>query len=168
LQIALLPATIPDKPALANLMQFCIYDLSEVDGIDVDDQGRFICTCLDMYWTEAGYYPFLIHADSHLVGFALINRHSRILQAFDGHAMTEFFIMRKYRRLGIGRAAAMQLFDHFPGPWEVASSATNIPAHAFWRSTIDSYTSGRYNEVWLQNEDWRGPVHSFVASAKKV
>ena len=163
MQIALLPAAAREKPVLTNLMQLYLYDFSEVNGADVDEVGCFSYPYLDLYWTTPGYDPFLIRVDDRLAGFALINLHSRLHDVFDGHAIAEFFVMRKYRRLGIGRAAAMQLFDRFPGRWEVASFATNVPAQAFWRSTVDTYTDGRYHEVWLQNAKWRGPVQTFVA-----
>jgi predicted acetyltransferase len=164
LQIALLPATELDKPALANLVQLYLYDCSELTSADVDDHGCFRYPQLDMYWTEAGRYPFLIRIDNRMVGFALVNRHSRLHDPFDGHAVAEFFVMRRYRRIGIGRAAAMQLFDRFPGRWEIASLATNVLAHAFWRSTLDSYTGGCYDEIWFEDGDWRGRIQSFVAS----
>lgn len=31
--------------------------------------------------------------------------------------------MKKYRRKGVGRAAAMKIFDMFPGGWEIALEA---------------------------------------------
>jgi predicted acetyltransferase len=163
LQIALLPAAVSDRAVLENLIQLYLYDLSEITGADVDEHGCFVYPLLDSYWTEAGRHAFLIRIDANPAGFALVNRYSRLLNPFDGHAVAEFFIIRKYRRMGIGRSAAIQLFDRFPGRWEVASIATNVPAHAFWRSTIDMYTGGRYHEVWLQDANWRGPVQSFVA-----
>jgi len=33
------------------------------------------------------------------------------------HSMAEFFIMRKYRRLGLGRVVAINLFERFEGQW---------------------------------------------------
>jgi predicted acetyltransferase len=160
----LLPAGLLDKPALTNLMQLYLYDFSAVDGADVDASGCFSYPYLDSYWTMPDHHPFLIQVAGCLAGFTLVNRHSRLHDPFDGHAVAEFFIMRKYRRMGAGRTAAMQLFARFPGKWEVASIATNVPAQAFWRSTIDAYTDGRYHEVWLQDSRWRGPVQSFIAS----
>lgn len=162
MQTAILPATGADRSVLKNLMQLYLYDLSEIEGIDVDERGRFSYPALDLYWTEAGRYPFLIRVDGRLAGFALVSQHSRLTGPFEGHTIAEFFILRRYRRMGVGRAAATQIFDRFPGRWEVATIATNIPAQAFWRSVIDRYTGGRYHEVWLQDERWRGPVQSFV------
>jgi predicted acetyltransferase len=162
MQITLLPAA-SDKPALANLMQLYHYDLSEVNGADVDEHGRFDSARLDAYWTTADCHPFLIRVDQQLAGFALVHRQSRLHNPFDGHSIAEFFVMRRYRRQGVGRAAAMLLFDRFPGAWEVSSCADNVPGHVFWRGVVDHYTGGHYAETWLQTPTWRGPVESFVA-----
>ncbi len=162
MQISLQPA-VADQPILANLMQLYLHDYSEIVPDEVDEQGCFHYPSFDRFWTEAGCHPFLIRAEGRLAGFALVDRRSQRPAAFDGHAIAEFFIMRRYRRVSVGRVAAMQLFDHFPGPWEIASPATNVPAHAFWRNTLQIYTGGRYRESWVQTEAWRGPVQSFLS-----
>ncbi|MFL5802895.1 MAG: GNAT family N-acetyltransferase [Roseiflexaceae bacterium] len=163
MQIALLPAAATDQSALANLIQFYEYDLSELDGADVDEHGRFSHARIDSCRAEVDCHPFLIQADSLLTGFALIKRRSLLHTPAEGHTVTDFFVLRRFRRQGLGRAAAMALFDRFPGPWEVASCARNVPAHVFWRSVIDRYTAGRYAETWFQTPVWHGPVHSFIA-----
>jgi predicted acetyltransferase len=162
MQITLLPAAASDKPALANLMQLYHYDLSEVTGADVDQHGRFDSACLEAYWAEADCHPFLIRVDQQLAGFALVNRQSRLRTPFHGHSIADFFVLRRYRRQGVGRTAAMLLFDRFPGAWEVSSGADNVPGHVFWRGVVDHYTGGHYAETWLQTPIWRGPVESFV------
>jgi predicted acetyltransferase len=167
-QIALQPAAMTDRPTLANLMQFYLYDRSEMVPEDVDEQGCFHYPSLDLYWTEAGRYPFLIRAEERLAGFALVDRGGWLNNSIDGHMIAEFFILRMYRRSGIGRAAAAQLFDRFPGPWEIASPATNVPAQAFWRSTLQGYTGGTYREIWVQTVAWRGPVQSFFSPPSRL
>jgi predicted acetyltransferase len=162
MQITLLPAAASEKSALANLVQLYHYDLSEVNGADVDEYGRFDSPRLDAYWTEADCHPFLIRVDQQLAGFALVHRQSRLHSPFDGHSIADFFIMRRYRRQGVGRTAAILLFDRFPGPWEVSSSADNVPGHVFLRGVVDHYTGGHYSETWLQTPLWRGPIESFV------
>jgi predicted acetyltransferase len=77
--------------------------------------------------------------------------------------MAEFFILRKYRRQGAGTRAARELFDRFPGRWEVAEIPENAPAIAFWRKVIAGYSRGNYEEVWLDNERWKGPVQTFTS-----
>jgi predicted acetyltransferase len=163
MQMTLLPAAASHKPALAKLIQFYHYDLSEVNGAEVDEHGRFDAARLDAYWTEAECHPFLIRVDQRLAGFALVHRQSRLHNSFSGHSMADFFVMRRHRRQGVGRTAATLLFDRFPGAWEVSATAKNVPGHVFWRSVVDHYTGGHYDETWLQTAAWRGTVESFVA-----
>ena len=163
MHITLLPATTSKKPIVAHLLQLYLHDCSVFDERDIDDNGLYHYDSFEGYWRQSDHHAFLIYADEQLVGFAFINRISLTNTTFDGHAVADLFILRRYRRLGIGRAAAESLFNRYPGKWEVATFATNIPAQAFWRSVINQYTSGSYTEIWQQTTNWRGHIRQFVA-----
>lgn len=63
------------------------------------------------------------------------------------HSIAEFFILRRYRRSGVGAEAARQIFNALPpGKWVVAQTLTNTPAQRFWRAVIGAYTEGRFSE----------------------
>lgn len=82
--------------------------------------------------------------DSELAGFALA-----CSLANDGgqkHHLAEFFILRKLRRSGVGENAACQLFERFPGSWQVAQRDWNIAAQHFWRRVIGRYTGAAFTE----------------------
>jgi predicted acetyltransferase len=61
----------------------------------------------------------------------------------------EFFVMRKYRRRGVGRAVACQVFDRLPGRWALQQTPRNFVAQAFWRSVLAKYTGGRFEELFI-------------------
>jgi predicted acetyltransferase len=46
--------------------------------------------------------------------------------------VAEFFVVRSARRSGVGSAAALALFDMFPGAWEVRIRRANPAALKFW------------------------------------
>ena len=69
--------------------------------------------------------------------------------------------MRKFRRMGIGRKAAFQVFDRFRGAWEVLQTRENLAAQAFWRAVIGEYTDGDFEETDVDVEGWRGAVQTF-------
>ena len=117
--IALIPATKAERPALDNLMQLYIYDSSELRLLDVADDGRFPDYPLDAYWEDAGRHPLLLRVDGRLAGFALVSEGSRLTGAPGVFDMAEFFVMRRFRRKGVGLAAASAAFDRFKGPWEI-------------------------------------------------
>lgn len=161
MQVTIQPADLALRPAIEQLVQLWYYDLSAADGSELNDQGRFDTPSHDEYWAEEGHYPFLIRANGQLAGFALVNRKSRIHTPFDGHTIAALLVVRKYRRQGVGRSAATQIFDRLPGRWEIGSHRVHSVAHAFWRSVLDRYTGGQYIETWVNSPGWAGPVHSF-------
>jgi predicted acetyltransferase len=145
-EVELHPAQIADKSLLRHLLELYAYDFSEYDGADVDAHGLYGYDRLDHYWTDEGRYPFLIRVAGQWAGLALV----RAVTLPDGrpaHSIAEFFIMRKYRRLSIGKVVAQRLFDMFPGLWEVGQIAGNLPAQTFWRAVIADYTGGHFAEV---------------------
>lgn len=138
--IQVTPASIDEKSILRNLLEFYIYDFSEYMGWDVDQHGQFGYRYLDHYWTEPHRHPFLVRVDGHPAGFALVS-------ISEGRThMSEFFILRKYRRQGIGEAVAQEVFARFPGPWHVQELAENESAQRFWRRVIGKATGGSYVE----------------------
>lgn len=110
-------------------MEFYSYDWSELDGRDVDEHGEFGYPWLDHYWTDENRHAFLIRVEGQLAGLALVRQEQRT-------EMAEFFVLRRYRRHGIGTTAAREVFRRFPGPWQVMQHVTNPGATAFWRKAI--------------------------------
>ena len=164
MDVEVVPASIDQQPTLANLLELYLHDFTEFDDNDVGDDGRFGYAGLPEYWRDERRHPFLIRADGHWAGFALVRRQSHFTGDENVADMTEFFVMRKYRRHGVGGEAARQVFALFPGRWEVRVMAANTPAQPFWRRTIDAHTAGSFEERWSDDEKWRGLVLSFEAS----
>lgn len=159
--ISLTPAATDERAALESLMQLYSYDWSELGPLDVGDDGRFADYPLDGYWQEGWRHPFLLRVDGKLAGFALILERSRLTGAAGVFDMAEFFVMRRYRRRGVGFAAASAAFDRFKGPWEIRQREENVAATAFWRRVIGQYTGGNYDEVHWKDATWTGPVQRF-------
>lgn len=130
---------------IKNLMQFYMYDFSEYIDYDVEDDGFYTpYPDLDDYRNEgAGNFPFIIKKNEKYIGFALVKKHQSFEKYF---SIAEFFIMKKHRRSGIGKAAAKQLFKLYQGDWQVRQRENNIPAQQFWRNVINDYTNGDFTE----------------------
>ncbi len=152
-----------NNAVLAALTQFYLYERSEIEPLDILDTGLFQNTLLQDFSDQFSVEAFLIYDQVQLIGFSLISQQSRLRMQFSGHTIETIFILRRYRRHGVGRHSAIKLFDRFPGSWEVATHGQNVRGMAFWRSVIDIYTNGNYEETWLQDANWRGTVHSFEA-----
>jgi predicted acetyltransferase len=151
-----------DSTLIENLMQFYLYDFSELlPGVRVGADGRFPPMSLSAYWQDAWRHPRLIRVDGQLAGFALVQRGGRISQDPDVWDVCEFFVMRQYRRQGVGADAALELFEQFRGRWEVRQIHANSAATYFWRAVIARHTDEQYSESTYDDERWRGPVQSF-------
>jgi predicted acetyltransferase len=160
--VALLaPAGRDERPLLENLFQLYCYDFSEMMLGDVQADGRFALPPLDPYWSDPRRHPFVLRVDGHPAGFALACQTSRITGDPQTWDVAEFFVMRRYRRKGVGAQAARELFDRFRGRWEVRQTRANVAATQFWRRVIAQYTGGRYTEATHDDDRWRGPVQSF-------
>lgn len=123
------PADVGDEPVLRRLLELYRHDFSEFDDGDVDDGGTFGYPYLHLYWLESDRHPFIIRVDGRLAGFALVRGN-------ETRKIAEFFVMRKYRRRGVGREVASDVFARFPGPWRVHQVPGNDAAVAFWRQAI--------------------------------
>jgi predicted acetyltransferase len=150
--VEVIEAQLDAKVVLRHLLELYLHDFSELDGGDVDEHGLFGYRYLDHYWTEENRRPFLFRVDGRWAGFALI-------RLGDPNDMTEFFVLRRFRRRGVGTAAARELFGRFLGAWQVRQIAANVAASAFWRRTIPV----EFEEH--RTED--GPVQRFVVTGPR-
>ncbi len=164
MRVEVVAARPEEAPIVANLMNLYLYEFSDVDERDIGADARFHYPALPGYWIKEGRYPFLIRLERRPAGFALVAKRSVFDPGADGYEMVEFFVLRRFRRRGVGREAAWLLFDRFPGAWVVPQHHANVAAHAFWRAVIGGYTCGQYREeAWTAVGAEPGIVHIFDA-----
>ena len=163
-EVTLELATERDATLLANLLELYIHDLSDVFPIELGADGRFGYGNLPLYWSEPKtHFAILLRLNSRIAGFALVVRGSPATSDPRDFDLAEFFVLRSYRRTGIGQTAASLLFDHFPGRWVVRVSEANSAAVPFWESTISSYTHGAASKTMRPGKHHRFHVHSFTS-----
>ncbi len=155
------PAGPEDEARLCALLELYVYDFSEGLELDVEEDGRFRVPAVASYWTDPGSHAFLVRCDGKLAGFALVQERSRLTGEAGVRDMAEFFVLRRYRRRGVGQQVARWLFDRFRGSWEVRQRAEQPAATEFWRRVIRAYTSERFDEVRWDDVRFRGPVQRF-------
>src|SRR5882757_6194204 len=146
MNVKLTKASRENISVMENLMQFYIYDFSEFVELDVKEDGLFEpYASLQEYWDkENERFPYFIKLGERYLGFVLV----RYITLNDRNyfSMAEFFIMRKYRRKGIGRSIAEQVFNMHKGQWQIYQKESNRPAQVFWRKIITDYTNGQFKE----------------------
>ena len=144
--VEVVEASFDDKVVVRRLLELYAYDFSEFNDGDVDAHGSFGYPYLDHYWTEPDRRPFLFRVAGHWAGLALV-------RVGTPHDMAEFFVMRKYRRHGVGIVAARALFARVPGDWQVRQLTANPAATTFWRRAIPVTFTEALND--------EGPVQRF-------
>ncbi|MBN1261003.1 MAG: GNAT family N-acetyltransferase [Anaerolineae bacterium] len=153
--------TEEDRSVLEQLMELYAYDFSEFDGADVNTHGLYGYRYLGHYWTEPDRHPFFVRVAGKLAGFVLVSGFCYLQKGADIRSISEFFILRKYRRQGIGRQVAFQIFDMLPGKWEVVQMGTNAPSKLFWEEVVAAYAGGRYEKHGVTTEEWDGQALLF-------
>lgn len=162
------PAADPDRVLIAGLMQFYIYDFSEMEPaaslrFDLGPDGLFDgYPPLDFYWSEPDHWPLVIEADGRPAGFALVNTLSHRGGGPDRN-MAEFFVARKFRRHGVGLAAVRQVLDRHPGEWEVSVADRNHVAKAFWPRALTKAGVADLECHQGVGEAWIGDIWTFRA-----
>lgn len=136
--------TIGEKDILRNLVKMYCYEWSQYNGIDIDDNGEYAFeNDLDRFFTREKHFPFFVRHEGKLAGFVLIDNDFDYDKGSD-YAISEFFVMHKYRRMGIGSQAADEVFGRFPGKWEIKMHPANKISVEFWKSVADRATDGDY------------------------
>jgi predicted acetyltransferase len=146
LDIELKRVNAEDKEILRNLLEKYDYEFSQWDNRDVNKLGLYGYDYLDCYWTEEKRWAYFIEVDEKLAGFIMINNYPEADEETD-YSLAEFFVLYKYRRCGIGKFAAIKVFDMFHGKWQLKRHPKNIASVHFWDSVISEYTKGKYQLV---------------------
>jgi predicted acetyltransferase len=156
--VNLQPVTTAQLATLRNLTQLYFHDFSEFDGEDVNDFGEFEMPWLTDYFAEPRQ-AYFITASERLAGFVLVDED--VLTAEANQAVSEFFILRKYRRSNVGRAAIERLFRTRPGTWEAAVIRSNPVAAAFWKAIGQGSSLVECKQFEWNSAEWHGPVFVF-------
>ncbi|MDQ2710794.1 MAG: GNAT family N-acetyltransferase [Acidobacteriota bacterium] len=153
--IQVIPAVAEQEPILANLLELYAHDFSEFYNLELGPDGRFGYRKLPLYWSEPGRHPFLVRIDGELAGLVLVKRGSEISGDQTVWDMAEFFVVRRYRRRGIGTEIANEVWRRYPGFWEVRVMDLNRPARHFWKRAISMFTGETSRPVRiLKNGEW--------------
>ena len=151
-------ATPADRLALFRMLELYQHDLSDLWDQELDAHGEYGYS-LDRYWQDQNCFPFVALLNGHYAGFSLVDGQTKVASA--GRWMDQFFVLKKHRRAGIGRAIAFKVFEALPGYWEVGQMSNNLPAQSFWRKVIAQHTRSTYTEHTLTSGWWQGVVQCF-------
>lgn len=130
--VNLVPVTKqPEQEILLNLWQLYMHDLSEFRDSALPTDGRYRDDRVRTYFAYEDHWPFLFKIEDEVAGFVMIRKSSP-----DTFLMGEFFVLRKFRRSGLGTTVVERILLDFPGNWEIPFQNENVKGAKFWRQTI--------------------------------
>ena len=158
-----------DAALLSNLLELYCYDLSDTFGLELGPDGRFGYQNLFLYWSEPERrFPFLIRSGNRVVGFAFATQGLPAAVDIAAFDVAEFFVLRRYRRGGIGRRAAFLLWNRFAARWIVRVSEGNPIGHRFWARAVAEYTNGVFTETTRPGNPHTWRVLSFDSTNRRA
>ncbi len=164
--VEVIPATPEDEPVLANLLELYIHDFSEFVSLDVGADGRFGYRNLSHYWRESNRHQFLVRIDGQLAGFVFVKGGSEISGDAGVWDMAEFFVLRRYRRRGIGTLVARDIWRRFRGVWEIRVMEANNASHQFWGRAVSAFAGRILPSAPVRKDGTLWRVFSFESPSK--
>ncbi len=158
MKVSLVPAE--DLKYVQNLFQYYIYDMSEYTGWPPYENGTFkvddSITGLSDYWKKPNHFPYLIKVDDEIAGFSLVRKYP---EGEDSYDMGQFFVLRKFKRKGVGEQAFWLSASMHPGRWITRVLPNNLGAKKFWLKVINSIAS---TEVAVKTELYKTTEMEFI------
>jgi len=147
MNIELVEITISQLNMLLNLVKFYCYEWSQYNGIEIDNNCEYEFEHhIKKYFSEEKHYPYFIMVDKKIAGFILIDDDFDYNKNSD-YAISEFFVMYKYRCNGIGKIAATEIIKKLPGKWEIKMHPNNKISIDFWNNVVSNITNGKYEYI---------------------
>lgn len=138
---------INEEHVLRNMFEFYDYEFSQYLNFEVNYDGLFRKAPVSEYLAKEEYNSFFIKSDGKLTGFVIVKMTNREISK-PSFEIEQFFILKKYSGKGIGKHAAIKIFDRYKGDWKVTQVEKNYPAQAFWRNVIKNYSNNSYTETY--------------------
>ncbi|MDZ5472178.1 GNAT family N-acetyltransferase [Bacillus sp. 31A1R] len=133
------------KSVLANLLEYYVYEFSPYLHIDVNEEGKYGFDKVEEYVESEQYSSYFIMVENQYAGFVIVKIEK------DGpfnYSIEQFFVLNRYNGKGIGKKAAIEIFNRYRGKWQITQTETNYHAQAFWRGVIKGYTKNEFIEKY--------------------
>lgn len=148
------------KDVLTNLLEKYLYEFSQYDKWELNDNGLFGYEYLDEYFIENDRFAYFIYAGERLAGFALLNKYPECDRPIDW-SIAEFFVSYNFRRQGVATEAIRQIFEKHKGCYHIKYHRKNTASVIFWNNVAKKYSNGNY-EIVMGDEPYYDGTPSTV------
>jgi len=148
MKVTLRKVELGEREILANLLEKFYYEFSQYTKVDVNNLGLYGYQYLDCYWWEGqNRFAYFIEVSGKLAGFIMINDYHEFKDRKVDFVLSEFFVMYKYRRSGIGKEAFLKALELHKGTWCLSAHPRNENSIYFWNSVVNGYSNGNYEVI---------------------
>ncbi|WP_062260286.1 GNAT family N-acetyltransferase [Endozoicomonas arenosclerae] len=142
-KVELIAAGAPERVIIQNLFHYYVYEMSDFLERSPNPEGIFSYNpeSLTPYWEKEDHHPYLIHCDGEVAGFVLIRKYPADQSRYD---VDQFFVLKKFKGLGVGRQAFKAAIELYPGKWQVRVLQENTGGLAFWGSVVADVSGGDF------------------------
>ena len=142
-------SSVDDKDFIKNIYQYYLHDLSEFnDSLQHNSMGLFDNSFVDSYYSEDNLIPLKITLKNSIIGFILCS----IGQKVD-YVIQDIFILRNYRKRGLGKLALKQLLDLYRGRFGLDILIKNEPAKLFWTRCLEHFGINNISSEVIEDKD---------------
>jgi predicted acetyltransferase len=147
MKVEVIPAGIDQRQLVRNLYQFYAYDSSDWEAEDIGPDGLFYMydPYFNKYWETEGWSASLVKVDDAIAGFVLIEQSD--IPNVEAPEFADFFVFKKFRRLGVGRTVVEKVIANSPSAWVVNVFEKDQNANAFWQSLFRSALFRSFREL---------------------
>lgn len=123
------------KDVIWNMFQFYCYDTSIEDVCDLEESGLHLLSpeYFSQYWELPTWSAHLLRWEGEIAGFVLLQACDAIPGSTE---LTDLFVMKRFRRLGIARQVARHFLAERAVSWSVVIFDEAKDARAFWHSVF--------------------------------
>ena len=121
-----------EKHILKNLWSLYAHDLSEYrETLNILEDGTYLFPDFDLYFKEDYMHPILIKVDGKIGGFVLLIEPPYLKERYD-YGIEEFFILKKYRKKGVGTQVINKIFNMYKGNYWYIILEKNIASRSMF------------------------------------
>jgi predicted acetyltransferase len=124
---------------LERLLLLYAHDLSEFDSQEPETDGSYKTA----QWLagDAGVCRMIMTLRDKPAGLVFVR------QQGDTKLVSDLFVLRCYRGLGLGEEAVLRIVAQTPGRWSARVDSDNVGGLAFWRHVLRRHAGRNYRET---------------------
>lgn len=147
MEVTIEKALLKEKEIVISLFNYYLYEFSDLMGSELNENGTYLrnTSLIAPYWEKPNHIPYFIKVNGEIAGFIFVRYFPDEEKLLD---IDQFFILRKFKRRGVGSKAFELCLKAHNGNWLVRVLKENESGLSFWQSVIGSVTKNNFKHAF--------------------